>query len=237
MRGFKSLASSVIGAYQRTIPLVVMSSRTDFLSEIFRKAESFKTLLHGHIPLPSEESTSVLVPLYIPPLKLPSADSILANFKSSLPAELLDRCASALMESAEVAQRNYETACRALYSSTRPIQDERAHKLQQIVQAHHRAFIHLIHNHLILATQRAMRANSEVRDSAVSKLRARFRQVWTEYALWILSLTNFFKEHVPFLEQRFQSNAYPSNIERAYLARKTNMSERQIEVWVGQFWS
>jgi hypothetical protein len=192
MRGFKSLASSAAQPLAPTrvpSPLVVMSSRTDLLSQILRKAEGLKTLLQGHKPLPGEEITSV--PLPIPPLQLPSADSILSNFKSSLPAELLDHCASAMMESAEVAHRNYETAYRALYSSTQPIQDQRAHKLQQIVQAHHRAFIHLIHNHLISASQRATRASSEVRNSAGSKLRARFRQVWDRICVMDFSLTSF----------------------------------------------
>ncbi|KAF8349661.1 hypothetical protein F5887DRAFT_1069937 [Amanita rubescens] len=191
-----------------------MSSITNALSDILRNSEHLKSILPKQKPLPIDDSTHT--PLSIPPLQLPSADSILSNFRSSLPAKLLDRCASTLIESAEAAQRNYEMAyyC-APYSSTSPTQDRKAQKLRYIREhVYHCTIIRPMQNLLVLAQRRTMKINSEARDPSEPKLRTRFRQ-----------------EYVPFLEQCFQLNAYPSNVERLRLARETKMSERQIEVW------
>ena len=38
---------------------------------------------------------------------------------------------------------------------------------------------------------------------------------------------------IPLLEDFFSSNPYPDAQEREYLARKSKMTTRQIEVWVG----
>jgi len=40
------------------------------------------------------------------------------------------------------------------------------------------------------------------------------------------------QEYVPLLEKYFEHNAYPSATDRAVLARKSMMTDRQIEVWV-----
>lgn len=158
------------------IHLAAMTSRTNALSDILRNSEHLKSLLPKQKPLPIDDST--LTPLSIPPLQLPSADSILSNFRSSLPAKLLDRCTSTLIESAEVVQRNYEMTYHALYSSPSPTQDRKAEKLRYTrEQVYHCTIIRPMQNLLVLAQQRTMKINSEIRDSSESKLRTRFRQV------------------------------------------------------------
>jgi len=185
MRGFKS--SSTTSAYQFNTPLAIMSSRADFLSEILKKVEGLKIFLQDKKPLPVEDFTPAPLPIH--PLQLPSADSILSNFRSLLPAKLLDRCASTLVESAEAAQRNYEMTYRALYSSTQPTQDRKAHKLRHTYeQLYRRTITSSIQDLLNSARQRATRANSEIRDSRDPKLRTRFRQVWDRIVFYGLSL-------------------------------------------------
>jgi len=46
------------------------------------------------------------------------------------------------------------------------------------------------------------------------------------------SLTFLSQEYSSVLERYFHFNAYPSSADRTALARKTQMSCRQIEVWV-----
>ena len=193
MRGFKF--SSTTSAHQLNIPLAAMSSQTDFLSEILKKAEGLKVFLQEKNSLPVEDFTPAplhitSVSLPIPPLQLPSADSILSNFRSLLPAELLDRCVSTLIESAEAAQRNYEMTYRALYSSTQPIQqDRKAHKLRNACeQLYRRTITSFMQNLLNLARQRATSVNAEIRDPCDPKLRTRFRQVWDKTVFYGLSL-------------------------------------------------
>lgn len=161
-----------------------MSSRMNVLSDISRNAERLKSLLPKQTSLPTNDFTPA--PLPIPPLQLPSTDSILSNFRSLLPAELLDRCASTLVESAEAAQRNYEMTHRALYSSTQPTPDQNAHKLRHTCeQLYRRTIMSSVQNFLNSARQRATRANSEIRDP---KLQTRFRQVWDRIMFYGLSL-------------------------------------------------
>ncbi|KAF8723844.1 hypothetical protein AX14_009071 [Amanita brunnescens Koide BX004] len=162
------------------------------------------------------------MPLPIPPLQLPSVDSVLSNFKSSFPAEPLDRIASILTKPIEAIRRDYESSYRALYSPTQS-QDQKAYKLRCAYEMlYQRTVVSHIRNLISSANQKIARPHPETRDPAEPKpkLRTRFRQ-----------------EYVSFLEQYFQSNAYPSNTERAYLARETKMSDRQIEVWVGRWFT
>lgn len=168
-------ASSINKRLPALIPLVVMSSQTDFLFETLRKAEDLKTFLLKQRSLPVENFTAT--PPSIPPLQLPSADGILSNFKSSLPAEVLDRCASFLTDSEEAVQRNYERAYRALYSSTQPTQDQVYRLRYTCEQVYHRTSVSSVQHLMTLASQRTAKALPKTQDFTEGQLRTRFRQV------------------------------------------------------------
>ena len=115
----------------------------------------------------------------IPPLQLPSVDSVLSNFRSSFPAELLDRLASILTELIGFIRRNYENSYRALYSSTRSTQDQNAYKLRCAYESLYQfTVVSHIQNLLISSNQKAARSHPDAPDSAEPKpkLRTRFRQ-------------------------------------------------------------
>lgn len=150
-----------------------MSSQ--ILSDILKSAEGLKKFLHEQKPLPVENFTATPPP--IPPLQLPSADSVLSNFRSSLPAEVLDRCASALTDSEEATQRNYERAYRALYSSTQPTQDQVYRLRYTCEQVYHRTSISSIQHLMTLASQRTAKSLPKKQDFTEGQLRTRFRQV------------------------------------------------------------
>lgn len=180
MRTFNSTshhASESLYVYLDCFPihLAAMSSRTNALSDILRNSERLKSLLPKQKPLPIDDSTHT--PLSVPPLQLPSADSVLSNFRSSLPVEVLDRCASALTDAEEAIQRNYERTYRALYSSTLPTQDQ-VHQLRYTYeQVYHRTSISSIRHLMTLASQRTATALPKTQDFTEGQLRTRFRQV------------------------------------------------------------
>ena len=116
----------------------------------------------------------------IPPLQLPSVDSILSNSRSSFPAELLDRITSTLTKSIEVMRRDYESSYRALCSSTQSTQDQKAYKLRRAYESLYQStVVSYMQNFLTSLNQKAPRSHPHVRDSAEPKprLRTRFRQV------------------------------------------------------------
>src|SRR6266550_4225986 len=129
-----------------------MSSQTDFLFETLRKAEGLKTFLLKRRTIPVKDFTAT--PPSIPPLQLPSADGILSNFKSSLPAEVLDRFASILTESADATRRNYERTYCALYALNQRTQDQEAYKLRNACEhVYHSTITRPMQDLLILARQ------------------------------------------------------------------------------------
>ena len=197
-----------------------MSSQTDFLSEIVKMVEGLKIFLQEKKPLPVEDFTPA--PLPIPPLQLPSTDSILSNFRPLLPAELLDRWASTLVESAEAAQRNYETTYHALYSSSQATQDQKAHKLRHTCeQLYRRTIMFSMQNLLNSARQKATRANSEIQDSRDAKLRTRFRQVWVRIVFYGLSLPISSRNTFPSLNSvSSQMHTHPIMKEPTLLGRQ-----------------
>ena len=164
------------------IPLAAMSSQTNNLSEIIKTSEGVLAFLgrfcaEGKI---SSCQRSHLATISIPPLQLPSVDSVLSNFKSSFPAELLDRLASILTKSIGVIRHHYENSYRALYSSTQPTQDQNAYKLRCAYESLYQfTVVSRIQNFLTTSNQKAARSHPETRDSVEPKpkLRTRFRQV------------------------------------------------------------
>ena len=165
-----------------SFPLAAMSSQTNNLSEIMKTSEGLlaffgRFLAEGKI---SSCQGSQLTTIPIPPLQLPSVDSILSDFRPSFPAELLDRLAFILTKSIGAIQCNYESSYRALYSSTQSTQDQKAYKLRRAYESLYQStVVSYVQNFLTSLNQKAARSHPQVRDSAEPKpkLRTRFRQV------------------------------------------------------------
>ena len=163
-----------------SIPFAAMSSQTNNLSEIMKTSEGLLVFLGRFL---AEDKISScqgfhLTTIPIPPLQLPTVDSVLSNFRSSFPAELLDRIASVLTKLMGVIQCNYESSYRALYSSAQPRQN--AYKLRCAYESLYQfTVVSRIQNFLTSSNQKAARSHPETRDSAEPKpkLRTRFRQV------------------------------------------------------------
>ena len=158
-----------------------MSSQTNNLSEIMKASEGL-LVFFGRFSAEGKVSSCQefhLNTVPIPPLQLPSVDSVLSNFRSSFPAELLDRFASILTKSIGVIRHNYESSYRALYSSTQSTHDQNAYKLRCAYESLYRTVVSHIQNFLTTSNQKATRSHMETRDSAdpKPKLRTRFRQV------------------------------------------------------------
>ena len=161
------------------IPLAAMSSRTNSLSKIMKTSEGVLVFV-GRFPAEGKISSCQGLQLPIPPLQLPSVDSVLSNFRSSFPAELLDRLASILTELIGFIRRNYENSYRALYSSTQSTPDHNAYKLRCAYESMYQStVVSHMQNFLTSSNQKAVRSHPEMRDSAEPKpnLRTRFRQV------------------------------------------------------------
>ena len=174
----KHLCSTII----HPIPLAAMSSQTDTLSEIMKTSEGVLVFFGRFFAEGKISSYQGFHPttIAIPPLQLPSVDSILSNFRSSFPAELLDRLSSILIESIEAIRRNYENSYRALYSSTKSTQDQNAYKLRCAYESLYQlTVVSHIQNFLTSSNQKAAPSHPKTRDSAEPKpkLRTRFRQV------------------------------------------------------------
>ena len=163
-------------------PLAAMSSRTNTLPKIMNASEGL-LVFFGRFPAQGKVSSCQgfhLTTIPIPPLQLPSVDSVLSKFRSSLPVELLDRLASTLTKSIGVIRRNYESSYRALYSSTQSTQDQSAYKLRCAYELLYQfTVVPHIQNVLTSSNQKATQSHLETRDSAEPKpkLRTRFRQV------------------------------------------------------------
>ena len=180
-----------------------MSSLSSNLSEIVKASEGL-LVFFGRFPAEGKISSGqglhlTTMPLPIPPLQLPSVDSVLSNFRSSFPAEPLDRIASILTKSIEAIRRNYESSYRALYSSTQSTQDQKAYKLRCVYELlYQRTVVSHMQNLISSANQKAARPHPETQDSAEPKpkLRTRFRQVRNQivyqYHSYLLSFRNMF---------------------------------------------
>ena len=166
-----------------SIPLAAMSERTDSLSKIMKTSEDLLGFF-GRFPaegkISSCQGSHLTATASIPPLQLPSVDSVLSNFRSSFTAELLDRLASIMTKSIGVIRRNYESSYRALYSSPQSTRYQNAYKLRCAYESLYQfTVVSRIQNFLNSSNQQAARSHLETRDSAEPKpkLRTRFRQV------------------------------------------------------------
>ncbi|KAF8153549.1 homeodomain protein [Pholiota molesta] len=186
--------------------------RIDFLRGCLSKAQELKELIEAsqmHAP----EAPTYNGP--IPDLDLPFPhDIVLSVEEMGLPRHLCNqiksKVAEKILESQRACTEVYQRTCRELPESI--VSSEYLSNLGRSYQN--------FYNKHQLPKFRANILISKATLGMVSKHQTQESKRPT-----------FNSEYTPILEKYFERNAYPSRPDRILLARKSSMSERQIEVW------
>jgi hypothetical protein len=173
----------------------------------------------------------------IPPLQLEKATS---NFQAQLqrnaflPA-ICQVLSSKATQLATVYQTSYEATCRNTLSVPR---SEGSPPITEVVANLRRTFELMYQNKdlpkfLANATnaQSSYQRNLCNSDSA-RKVRPSFNHVCLFNCIAFAFINTIIKAYTPLLEKYFEKNAYPCSKDRFFLAQKSGMAPRQIEVWV-----
>ncbi|KAF7307080.1 HD2 homeodomain mating-type protein [Mycena indigotica] len=195
------------------------SSLTDALRSISRTAQSigsFVAPLSRPVPItpPTQQPTD------IPPISLPEPASIHTQLLAigCSPALADDLSRMHLLKTDELrsaTQRHLHTMCAKLAESPR---HHGFPPLPQLLAKVIAAFTAKYSSDLKILEQRAVMTVSR-------KLQARNAQQTR------VEKKPFNRDFIPFLEQYFEHDPFPTAADRKFMASKSNMSARQIEVW------
>ncbi|KAF9486287.1 hypothetical protein BDN70DRAFT_869763 [Pholiota conissans] len=184
----------------------------DLLRKCQLEAQQLKSFIEGcQIPMPPSSSYSGP----IPHLHLPFPCDILLSIESvGLPDHLCQQVKAKVTEKITEFQR----ICTAVYMQTcRDLPGPHTDPKHLISLA---KMYYTLYNDYQIPKFRAQISTSTATMYTVKNKRTQDTKRPT---------FNF--EYIPFLEKYFENNAYPSRPDRVLLARKSLMSERQIEVW------